>query len=63
MGLFKKRLYLFIFREGGREEGERERVNIDVSEKCQSGTEPKTQACTLTKNGTGNLLLCGMTPK
>ena len=61
--------YLFTFRERGRE---KERVrNTDVRENHQlaapwhapqSGSRPATQACALTGNRTGNLLLCGMMP-
>ena len=66
--------YLFIFFRDREREGERER-SIDVREKYRSvashmcpnihtwpGTEPATQACALTRNQTGDLLLCGTMP-
>ena len=51
--LFFEILFLFIFREGGREGEERER-NIDqLPLTCpQPGTWPSTQACALTGNQT-----------
>ena len=52
----KKRFYLFIFREGGRREKERER-NISVWVPLVHpllGTWPSTQACALTGNQTGD---------
>ena len=56
---FFKRIYLFIFREGRSEGGEREKK---TSIGCplntpQPGTEPETQTCALTRNQTGDLLL------
>ena len=50
--------YLFIFREEGREE-ERER---NISALSWLGPIPATQACTLTRNQTGNLPLCETMP-
>ena len=54
MFLFLKIFYLFIFRERGGREKERER-NINVwlpLEHSQLGTWPATQACALTGNRT-----------
>ena len=57
---------LFIFREGkggrkrGRETSVRERKIHWLPLVCtQPGTEPKTQACALTRNPSGDILLCG----
>ena len=67
--LFLKRFYLFIIRERGRElerEGEKHRCVTELSIGClmaQPGTWPTTLACALTRNRTGDLLLCGMMPK
>ena len=62
--LFKKRFYLFIFRErvreGGRE-GEREgEKDKSVVASCVPllGTWPVTQACALIGNQTGDSLVC-----
>ena len=53
-----KRLYLFIFRDRGRE-GERERnINVWLPLTCPLlETRPTTQACALTGNWTGNPLV------
>ena len=61
---FKKRFYLFIFRESGGKEKGREAFmrarSIDWSPLvCHAS---KTQACILTGNPTGDLPPCGMTP-
>ena len=63
----KEFVYLFL-RDGGRE-GEREGRSINVRKSSigcllyapHPGTKPATQACALTGNRTGNLLLCGVT--
>ena len=58
--IFFKRLYLFIFRERGKE-GEREGANINVwlPLMCRPlGTQPATQACAPTGNRTSDLLVC-----
>ena len=57
-GNFFKRFYLFIFRERGKK-GERERnINVWLPLEClPPGTLPPTQACTLTGNPTGDLLV------
>ena len=49
---FFKRFYLFIFREKGREEKEREKnINVWLLLMCPLvGTWPATQACVLTGN-------------
>ena len=55
---FKKRFYLFIFREG--EEKKKEEKNINVwlpLERPLLGTWPATQACALTGNQTGDPLV------
>ena len=54
--IFFKRSYLFIFREGRKEEKERER-NTDWLPLTgpQVGTLPATQACALTGNLIGDL--------
>ena len=61
---------LFVHLRGGRE-GEREGKKhqcvrdtlIDCLFECTpTGTGPETQACALTRNQTGNLSLCRMTP-
>ena len=59
---FLKILFFFILERG--KEGERERKkNINqLPFEPKPGTEPKTQACALTRNRTGNLLLCRTTP-
>ena len=65
---FFKRIYLFIFRKGGREK-ERE-GNIDAERNIDQlplthtllGTEPAAQSRALTRNRTGDLLVCGVTP-
>ena len=65
---FFKRFYLFIFRKGGREK-ERE-GNIDAERNIDQlplthtllGTEPAAQSRALTRNRTGDLLVCGVTP-
>ena len=54
--LFKKRFYLFIFRERGKE-GERERNNVWLLlTHPPLGTWPPTPACTLAGNQTGDAL-------
>ena len=69
---FKKNfIYLFIFREKGREgerEGEKHRRERGTWISCCSwapcpGTKPTTQACALTENRTSDLPLCRTTPK
>ena len=63
---FKKRFYLSIFRERGKE-GKRERNTqvwqihhgLVASCTCQVGTPPATQASALTGNSTGDRPLCG----
>ena len=58
---FKK---LFIFRERGGQRREKEREkNIDGCFSCMTQPEarPATQACAMTGNQTGNLLLCWTT--
>ena len=61
---------LCIIRETRRGGGEQRERNTDVWEKCcsvashmhpQLGTRTPAQACALTRNWTGDLLLCGMT--
>ena len=63
-------LFIYLFEIGVGREIERDK-NSDVREKHQFvaslnapqlGTEPTTQACTLTRNRTSNLSLCGMMP-
>ena len=62
--------YLFIFRDRGREGergGKKHCCERETSIGCLScvpwpGTEPVTQACALTRNQTGDLLLCGTMP-
>ena len=55
--LFFFRFYLFIFRERGRREGEREgKKHQSVPSHPQLGPWPTTQACTLTGTQTYNLL-------
>ena len=61
LSFLKKRFYLFIFRERGRE-GERRERNISVwlPLVCPLlGTWPTTQACALTGNQTGSLWFAG----
>ena len=57
---FFLRFYLVLERGDGRE-GERER-NIDQLPLVHTVTKRATQACTLTKNQTGDLSFCRMTP-
>ena len=59
--LFKKRFYLFISRERGRE-GERERnINVWLPLACpQLGTWPAAQACALIRNRTSHPLVHGL---
>ena len=55
-GFFKKRFYLFIFREekGGKEGN----INVWLHLECpQRGTWPATQACALIGNQTGDPLV------
>ena len=53
------RFYLFIFREGGREEQEGEKRQCAVASHAPLlGTWPATQACALTGNRTSDLLVC-----
>ena len=68
--IFKKKFKNLILERGEGREKEMER-NIDVRKKCQlaaflyvpqPGTKPTAQACALTGDGTGDLLLCGMKP-
>ena len=60
--------YLFIFREGrGRKRGRptlmhERNISWPPLARPQPGTRPKTQACALTRNWTGELLAWGMTP-
>ena len=57
LSFFKKRFYLFIFREK-RREGEREGEKNQCVTMCPLvGTWPETQACVLTGNQTGDPLL------
>ena len=57
--LFFLRLYIFIFRERGREgEIEGEKHGSVVLAEPQLGTWPATQACALTGNQTSDLLVC-----
>ena len=63
----KKILFIYFQREGREKDKER---NINAREKligCFSpmprlGTKPTTQACALTRNQIGDLLLCGTMP-
>ena len=58
---FSFRVYLFIFRERGREgeiEGEKHRWVNHQLHPLQLSTGPATQVCALTGNRTGDLLLC-----
>ena len=65
---FLLRFYVFLEREGGREkEGEKHQCETEPSISCLSntpwlGTKPATQVCALTRDRTGDLLLCRMMP-
>ena len=55
---------LFIFREGkgGRKRGRQTSMCGCLSHTPQTGTRPATQACVLTENRAGDLVLCGTMP-
>ena len=55
-------MIIFIYREKGREggrEGEKHQCERETLYTSQSGAQPATQACALTRNGTGDLSFCG----
>ena len=56
---FIKRFYLFLDRGEGREEERKRSINMWLRLTCPLlGTWPATQACALTGNWTGDLLVC-----
>ena len=56
---FKKRFYLFIFRQSGRERERERNINVWLPfTRPLLGTWPVTQACVLTGNPTNHLLVC-----
>ena len=63
-GFFKKRFYLLIFREKGREEERKREKNINLLLLicAPTATEPEARACALTRNRTDGLLICGGVP-
>ena len=54
-------LNLFLERGEGKERGRKTMISC-FSQVPLAGTEPATQACALTRNWTGNLLVCGTVP-
>ena len=60
--LFFKRFYLFILGRGKGKEKERERnISVCLPLVCPlQGTWPATQACALTRNWTGDPLVCSL---
>ena len=70
VAFFKKRFYLFIFRERGREAGRggekhwcgREHWSVSCPSCPQPRTWPATQACALTGNWTSELSVCRTVP-
>ena len=63
---FKDFIYLFLQmgegKEGGKHQCVRETSNSCFLHSPQPGIEPETQACTLTRNWTGDTLLCRTMP-
>ena len=60
---FSKRFYLFVFRERVTERQRERNINVGLPLACPLlGTWPETQACALTGNQTGDLLVCKVMP-
>ena len=60
--LFKKDFYLFLERGEGREKDRERNISVWLPLTCpQLGTWPTTQACALSGNRTGDLLVCRLT--
>ena len=55
-------IYLFLARGEGRKRGTEPSIGC-LSHTPRQGTEPTTQACALTENGTGDPSLCRTMPK
>ena len=60
--IFFKQFYLFLFLDRGEGREKEREININQLLLPQPWTWPATQACVLTRNQTGDLSVCRMTP-
>ena len=55
-------VYLFLVRQEGREKERKRKIDVQEAHTPQPGTAPKTQACALIRNQTGDFALLDDAP-